>query len=167
MKYTVHVDGRAIELELDAERDVLLVRSGGKVHRVILDDQKTAVRTAFLDDRRVEFGWSRREDSYAILLEGVEYAVEVRDARAEMAAKFRREAAAETGETPVKAPIPGLVRKVHVQAGDAVKKDQTLLTLDAMKLENEIPSPRDGTVKAVAVQAGTPVEKGQLMVILG
>ncbi|HEY3225749.1 MAG TPA: acetyl-CoA carboxylase biotin carboxyl carrier protein subunit, partial [Planctomycetota bacterium] len=105
-------------------------------------------------------------DAYVIHIEGIEYRVDVRDARAEKAAKFRREAAADTGDTEVKAPIPGLISKVLVAEGDKVKKDQPLLTLDAMKLENEIASPKDGVVKSVTAKPGTKVDKGQTLLIV-
>jgi biotin carboxyl carrier protein len=134
---------------------------------VVLDDQKTSIRTAFINNRRIEFGWTRNEEGYLILIDGIEYQVEVRNARAEMAAKYQRVGAAETGETIIKAPIPGLVRKIHVKVGDVVTKDQTLLTLDAMKLENEIPAPRAGTVKSISVQPGMPVDKGQVLAVVG
>ncbi|HZL71679.1 MAG TPA: acetyl-CoA carboxylase biotin carboxyl carrier protein subunit, partial [Planctomycetota bacterium] len=78
----------------------------------------------------------------------------------------RRKAAAETGDTEIKAPIPGMISKVLVAEGDKVKKDQPLLTLDAMKLENEIASPKDGTVKSVAAKAGSKVDKGQTLLVV-
>ena len=59
------------------------------------------------------------------------------------------------------------VVQVLLKAGDPVKKDQPVLCLDAMKLENEIASPRDGTVKSVEVQPGQAVEKGQSLFTIG
>ena len=166
MKLYAHANGDVIEMDLDADRDAVAAQLGPKRHTVVLDDLKTSIRTAFIDNRRMEFGWTRQDDEYVILIEGIEYRVDVRDARAEKAAKFRREAAAETGDTEVKAPIPGLISKLLVAEGEKVKKDQPLLTLDAMKLENEIASPKDGTVKSVTVKAGSKVDKGQTLVIV-
>ncbi len=167
MKLTAHVDGQVFEFDMDSLRETVVARLGPASHAVVLDDQRTTVRGAFLDDRRVEFGWSRQDNVYTIVLDGLEYVVEVRDDRAELAAKFQKVAGEATGETVVKAPIPGLVRRIAVKPGDTVAKDQTLLTLDAMKLENEIPSPRDGVVKSVQVQPGLPVDKGQPLVVIG
>ncbi|OHB74539.1 MAG: hypothetical protein A2Z34_06230 [Planctomycetes bacterium RBG_16_59_8] len=67
----------------------------------------------------------------------------------------------------IRAPIPGMVRKVLVREGDEVKKGAPILTLDAMKLENEIAAPVDGTVRSIHVQGGSPVEKDQILVIIG
>jgi biotin carboxyl carrier protein len=166
VKLYAHANGDVTEMELDADRDAVAAQLGPKRHAIILDDLKTSIRTAFLDDRRIEFGWSRQDDLYVILIEGIEYRVAVRDARGEKAAKFLREKAAVTGDTEVKAPIPGLISKVLVAEGDKVTKDQPLLTLDAMKLENEIASPKDGTVKSVAVKAGSKVDKGQTLLVV-
>lgn len=166
MKLYAHANGDVMEMELDADRDAVAAQLGPKRHTIVLDDLKTSIRTAFLDNRRIEFGWSREDDEYLILIEGIEYRVAVHDARAEKATKFRRKAAADTGDTEVKAPIPGLISKVLVAEGDKVKKDQPLLTLDAMKLENEIPSPKDGAVKSVTVKPGAKVDKGQTLVVV-
>ena len=166
MKLYAHANGDVIEMELDADRDAVAAQIGPKRHAIVLDDLKTSIRTAFLDHRRIEFGWTREDDEYVILIEGIEYRIAVHDARGEKATKFRRKAAADTGDTEVKAPIPGLISKVLVAEGDRVKKDQPLMTLDAMKLENEIGSPKDGTVKSIAVKAGSKVDKGQTLVVV-
>ena len=66
-------------------------------------------------------------------------------------------AAPAAGETTVKAPMPGNILSVNVKTGDAVKKGQVVMILEAMKMENEILSPVDGTVSAVFVQQGATV----------
>ena len=63
----------------------------------------------------------------------------------------------------LKAPMPGLVLGVHVQPGDVVKKDDKLLVLEAMKMENVIKSPGEGVVSKVLVQQGEAVDKNQVM----
>jgi biotin carboxyl carrier protein len=166
VKLYAHANGDVIEMELDADRDAVAAQIGPKRHAIVLDDLKTSIRTAFLDHRRIEFGWTREDDEYVILIEGIEYRIAVHDARGEKATKFRRKAAADTGDTEIKAPIPGMISKVLVAEGDKVKKDQPLMTLDAMKLENEIGSPKDGTVKSVSVKPGSKVDKGQTLVVV-
>ena len=63
----------------------------------------------------------------------------------------------------IKAPMPGLIISISVAEGDEVKKGDTLLILEAMKMENVIKSPRDGKVKKVNVQLKQAVEKNQVM----
>ncbi len=63
----------------------------------------------------------------------------------------------------MKAPMPGLVLKLLVKAGDAVQKDDPLLVLEAMKMENVIKSTGNAVVKKIHVQERAAVEKGQLL----
>ena len=64
----------------------------------------------------------------------------------------------------VKAPMPGLVIDVLVKPGDTVTKDDPLLVLEAMKMENVLKAPGDGVVASVPAEKGKAVEKGQLLV---
>jgi biotin carboxyl carrier protein len=67
----------------------------------------------------------------------------------------------------VKSPLPGSVIKVLVAEGQAVKKGDTLLTLESMKMENAIMAEADGTVKQIAVTPGQNVMQDDLLIVLG
>jgi len=71
----------------------------------------------------------------------------------------------DTGTTIV-APIPGTVLRVSVAIGDAVTKGQTLLVLEAMKMENEIMAPSDGVVQLLHVSPGVSVKTGETLAVL-
>jgi biotin carboxyl carrier protein len=62
------------------------------------------------------------------------------------------------------APMPGQVRAVNVSEGDAVTKGQTLLLLEAMKMEIRVQAPRDGVVKKLFVQQGQTVDREQMLI---
>ncbi len=62
------------------------------------------------------------------------------------------------------APMPGQVRAVNISAGDTVRKGQTLLVLEAMKMEIRIQAPKNGTVKAVLVKQGQTVEREKILI---
>ena len=62
------------------------------------------------------------------------------------------------------APMPGQVRAVNVSEGDTVTKGQTLLVLEAMKMEIRIHAPQDGTVKKLFVKQGQTVEREQILI---
>jgi len=64
----------------------------------------------------------------------------------------------------VRAPMPGLIVDLRVKDGDTVKAGDTLLILEAMKMENAIKAPGDATVKAVKVTKGEGVEKNQVLI---
>ena len=71
------------------------------------------------------------------------------------------------GGVQVKSPLPGSVIKVLVAEGQAVKKGDTLLTLESMKMENAIMAEQDGTVKQIAVTPGQNVMQDDLLIVLG
>ena len=75
-------------------------------------------------------------------------------------------AAPAAGGVQVKSPLPGSVIKVLVSEGQAVKKGDTLLTLESMKMENPVQAECDGTVQQVAVKAGQTVMQDDLLVVL-
>ena len=75
-------------------------------------------------------------------------------------------ATAPAGGTKVTSPLPGSVIKVLVSEGQAVKKGDTLLTLESMKMENAIMAECDGTVSKIAVTAGQNVMQDDILVIL-
>ncbi|KAA5823609.1 biotin/lipoyl-binding protein [Algibacter amylolyticus] len=64
----------------------------------------------------------------------------------------------------IKAPMPGLILELHVEAGQEVKENDTLFILEAMKMENSISSPRLGIIKSISVKNGDAVEKNQLLI---
>ena len=74
--------------------------------------------------------------------------------------------AAPAGGTKITSPLPGSVIKVLVSEGQAVKKGDTLLTLESMKMENAIMADCDGTVSKIAVTAGQNVMQDDLLVVL-
>ena len=82
------------------------------------------------------------------------------------APKAAPKAAPVAGGTKVNAPMPGTILDVKVAQGQAVKKGDILLILEAMKMENEILAPQDGTVAQVAVSKGASVNSGDPLVVL-
>ncbi len=70
------------------------------------------------------------------------------------------------GSVKVTSPMPGKILGVKANPGDAVKKGQVLLILEAMKMENEIVASQDGTVASIDVAVGASVEAGDLLATL-
>lgn len=64
----------------------------------------------------------------------------------------------------IKAPMPGLILDIKVSEGQEVKEGQTLVILEAMKMENSITAPRDAVIKKVPVQKGNTVAKNELLI---
>lgn len=77
-----------------------------------------------------------------------------------------KEKAADLGQKVVKAMLPGTIIKIIVSEGDEVKAGDTLLILEAMKMENEIVAPSSGKVKEIKVTEGQRVETGDVLIVL-
>ncbi|GAB3992280.1 acetyl-CoA carboxylase biotin carboxyl carrier protein subunit [Spirosoma daeguense] len=78
--------------------------------------------------------------------------------------KMGMSSAANAKVNDLKAPMPGLIVGISIEAGDTVGKGDSLLILEAMKMENVLKSPGDGTIKTIRVAKGDRVEKGQVLV---
>ena len=74
--------------------------------------------------------------------------------------------AAGGGKSGVKSPLPGLILDIKVNVGDEVKKGQTLIILEAMKMENSINADKDGKIAAINVSKGESVLEGTDLVII-
>ena len=75
-------------------------------------------------------------------------------------------AAAPAGGEQVTSPMPGTILSINVAAGDAVKRGQVLMVLEAMKMENEIMCPCDGKIASVNTSKGASVESGTLLCVI-
>ncbi|MEG1563735.1 MAG: biotin/lipoyl-containing protein [Bacteroides sp.] len=71
-----------------------------------------------------------------------------------------------SAKSGVKSPLPGLILDIKVKEGDAVKKGQLILILEAMKMENNINADRDGVVSAIKVSKGDSVLEGTDLIII-
>lgn len=109
--------------------------------------------------------------NYRITVNGNVYDVEVEEVGASAsqsapaAAPVKAAAPAATGAGSVKinAPMPGKILSVKASVGQAVKKGDTIMVLEAMKMENEIPAPADGTIASIDVKEGASVEAGAVL----
>ena len=105
---------------------------------------------------------------YRVNVNGTVYEVELEEITGGAAAAPAAAAAsAPVGGEQITSPMPGNILSVNVSAGDAVKKGQVLMILEAMKMENEIMSPCDGKVVSVSVAKGAAVESGTLLCVIG
>ena len=102
---------------------------------------------------------------YEITIEEIDKA-DIKAAPTPAAAPAPAAAPVAAGANTVTAPMPGNILKVNVVAGQAVKKGDVLMILEAMKMENEILAPCDCTVASVNTTAGTTVDAGAVLCTL-
>jgi biotin carboxyl carrier protein len=146
IQFTVVCDGRRHDLEL--------VRLDGAVASLRFPDSGRSLQISYQNggNGNWRIGVSQREFDFEVLTpaEAVEAV----------------SAARETGPSRVTAPIPGKVVSVKVKPGDTVEPGQSLVVLEAMKMENELAAEQAGKVSAVHARAGEIVDGGELLVEL-
>lgn len=109
-------------------------------------------------------------DRVEVVVDGWRFELEVEDAaRAELRrrATRARDDVTASGPTDIRAIIPGRVAAVRVVEGDTVEAGQSLLVVEAMKMQNELRAPRAGIVRQVAVGEGQTIENGDLLMVVG
>ena len=103
---------------------------------------------------------------WTVTLRGRRIPVTVRTWRERVLAEAESATRAHGGAVTVKATLPGLVVGIHVGAGDEVAEGESLLTIEAMKMQNEVRAPRPARIAAVAVSAGQVVATGDPLLTL-
>jgi biotin carboxyl carrier protein len=106
----------------------------------------------------------RASKSCVVKINGTHYPVVLKDQFDLLLEKMGMNSAVSTKVNNIKAPMPGLIINLKVEEGSVVKQGDTLLILEAMKMENIIKSPGDGVVKSLKVKKGDSVEKNQILI---
>ncbi|MBI5653489.1 MAG: biotin/lipoyl-binding protein [Chloroflexi bacterium] len=164
MKYTAIINEKAYEVEIGPNNTVLINGEPRTIDFRGIDGE--ALYSLLVDNLSWELLAERTGDQYRVLIDGELHIVEVQDERTRKLAKAAAKTAAATGEVTIKAPMPGLVREVQVNVGDAIAAKQGVVILEAMKMQNELRAPRAGTVKEIRVKPGDKVEQGQALLVV-
>ncbi len=164
MNYHVLIDGEHLEVRLERDAGGYRLHVGERsFHMDVGTLADGRAYSLLLDGRSVDVAVEEgREQKLDLLIGGRRYATEVLGEREWKARSIQGEAP--EGERIVRAAMTGIVRDVLVAAGEAVARGQTLLILEAMKMENEVKAQVEGTVARVAVSAGSTVTIGDVVV---
>lgn len=156
----VTVDGQAFEIDLalpPQTQDTYTALVDGEPVEVTVPDidrPVTEMEWLIVDGRPYELAFDA-DLRWVKAYDGL-HPVEVRD-KNEQAVRPR------SGDGRIKAPIPGLISRVLVSPGEAVKAGQAVVMLEAMKMENEIRAPFDGVVTGIPVSPGETVVRNQVL----
>jgi len=96
-----------------------------------------------------------------------EVATQAAEPLAEVVAEEAPLAEVKAGEAAIMAPMPGVIIRYEVKVGDEVKSGDTIVILEAMKMDNSIPTPVDGKVKAIYFESGDHVDRNAILAIIG
>ena len=151
----VVVDGHEFTVKLREEQGFTTVTAGGGAYRVQLptEGERESGMALQVDYRPFTFEFEGRPGGGPA----------PREARLAAGAAAPKAAGRKGG---ISSQIAGRVISVKVTAGQAVKRGDVLLLLEAMKMENEIKAPADGTVKEVLVTDGQRVAEGETLVVI-
>ena len=102
---------------------------------------------------------------FTIRINGSNYQVQLEDHYDQLVKQLGLEFNVQHKVKEIQAPMPGLVLEIEITVGQEVEEGDTILILEAMKMENIIKSPGDGVVKKIMVEKGQAVEKGGTLVV--
>lgn len=107
---------------------------------------------------------SKRGKQLSLLVNNKPLELEVSDHIDQILKKLGMDESKSVISLNVKAPMPGTILDIYINEGDEVLKNDPILVLEAMKMENVIKSPNDGTIKSIHVSTHQNVEKNELLV---
>ena len=166
VRYVVHLLGARHEVEIgpggrvvvDGRRRDASIAATGSPHgnSLLLDGRSLALLA-----RRARSG------RWELDLDGRHVAAEVLDARADRVRRLTASAGGRREVVALTAPMPGLVVRVAVREGDVVQRGDTVMIVEAMKMENELRATGAARVKRVLAAPDQAVEKGQVLIEYG
>jgi biotin carboxyl carrier protein len=159
MRYTYHYGDQTYTVELERSADGTLTATIGERRYTVQAQPTPHGWSLMLDNTRQRVYTASSGNERFVQVEGSRYRLTIPDKRS-----ARRKSSTGAGGAELTAQMPGRVREVNVAEGDSVEKGQTLLILEAMKMEIRITAPDAGQVKRVLVSTGDMVERGQLLV---
>ncbi|HET9426472.1 MAG TPA: biotin/lipoyl-containing protein [Gemmatimonadaceae bacterium] len=165
MKYIVKVAGSETPHEVVVVADAVHV-DGDLVVGHVSEIEGTPVRMVTIGDavHRVVVRRGSARGDYTLWVGGHRFDVEALDERTSAIRELSKLSATAAGPAPLIAPMPGLIVRINVKAGDQVGQGQGLVVMEAMKMENELRAAAAGIVKSVNVTSGTAVEKGTVLI---
>ena len=160
------IEGNKVQVELGGTLSGSL---GSGAMECLVDGRTMSVDVRLLEPGVMSLLMNGRQyrcvfDGDGVVIGGRKYGFEVDDPRS---LQGRRGVGAGTeGPRPVKAPMPGRVVRVLVEAGDEVEEGQGCVVIEAMKMQNELKSPKAGRVVRVGAAVGDTVGSGDVLVVV-
>jgi biotin carboxyl carrier protein len=160
MKFTFDYNSQSFPLDLTPGGSGKSYRAtlGDKILEVEVLQAKDGKLDLLIDGKRVTAYVSTENARRWVTVNGQTFVL------TKPAAGARKSGGGHHAAAELAAPMPGQVRAVNVVEGDRVKKGQTLLVVEAMKMEIRIQAPRDGNIKKLFVKHGQTVEREQILV---
>lgn len=169
-QYTVQLpDGESVLVDLGMENGQYVARVNGVSHRLSVVRGPNGSLAVSIDGHTYRVCGT---NGTSALVDGASRtSIATLVARNAGAAQLTNASGGRTGraaqaQREVRSPLTGLVIDVAVEEGEAVERGQTLLVIEAMKMENRISAPCDGRIEKLSIAAGKTVKSGDLLLVL-
>lgn len=164
MKYIAEVDGLEFPVEiLDEKR----VRFGNDILEADLTTVSSdSLYSLIVNGESYEAYVYPGEDGWQVLLRGQFYQVRVEDEREKRLHLSQQNSIYRKAEFVLKAPMPGVIVSIPIKEGQTVIKDETMIILESMKMQNELRAPYNGMINKLQIKTGEYVEQKQTLLVL-
>ena len=152
MRFRLDVDGERRDIEVEATGRGFVIRIEGATYRA-----RARPAADIVDVRIGAERYRLRIQGNRVILDDEVHRLRIADISEDKGVTVEGRAVGEGAVVDVRSSMPGRVVRVAVAAGTRVRRGQTLLILEAMKMQNEIPAPGDGVVRQVAVAEGETI----------
>jgi biotin carboxyl carrier protein len=152
------IEGEAREIEIVRRKPRLVLRIAGREYEVAQEPSRAPRGRLRIDGRAVDYIGAREGTTSFVRLGGRTWrisAVDPRDNSAGLA-----------GGSDIRAPMPGVIVSLHKQEGEAVKRGETVVTIESMKLQMALPAPRDGIIARLLKKANETFDKDEVVATL-
>ena len=160
MEFRYQVGDEIVTVSIEKDGEGYRVSVGENEHRVTVASSRQSMFNLEVDGQRRRTVVAQADNQRYVALNGDVWHFE----RVTDQSRRRRSGGSGTGSGALEASMPGQVLDVLVSVGDVVSAGDTLILLEAMKMELRITAPTDGTVKAIHCTAGETVNRGKLLV---
>lgn len=161
MRFSLSIDGEKKEFDILENDEEFEFKFGDKSKKytinklwsrnILIKDENNKVYNVFVD---------KFEDGHCVFFKGRSFAIKDATSR-KTGGGFDLE-----GEIVIKSPLPGQIKKIFKSENDEVEEGESILVLEAMKMENEIKSPKKGVIKKISVKEGDSVDpKAELFIV--
>ncbi len=160
-EYIVTINNKKITVVLSNNSEVNIEGNNYHYEVIELGENDYVLK---IDNRFYEISADKIDaEQYSIFINGKVLEAVVRTGLQEKASNLIAKSSELKHKLEVKAPMPGMILKIKKNIGERVQKGDSIIILEAMKMENDIKSPFSGIIKEIKVKENNPVEKGAVL----
>jgi biotin carboxyl carrier protein len=166
MKYIAFLKEKKFDVEIIRKGNVYCLTIGNKRFTVDAFQPRPQSLSMLIEGKSYEVGLAQNGSTFIVSLFDDTIELQLLEARKYQAAAAGIRPVGVAGPLKIQAPMPGKIVKVIVQEKGDVKEGDSLLIIEAMKMQNELKAPKSGTVSRIDVREGEPVSMSQVLMIL-